>query len=133
MRLTNGASENTHKFMTDGIRYICENFKDRAPGTHSERKAQKFLKGQLEEWADEVEMEDFELHPNAFMGWIIPAGIIGIISVIFYWLTYKNVVDNPALAIIATIITWFALSCLVIEFLMYREYVDFLFPKKNIT
>lgn len=130
MRLTNGASESTYRFMVDGIRYICDNFKERAPGTHSERKAQKFLKSQLENWADEVEMEDFNLHPHAFMGWIPPAGIIGIISVICYWLTFKGVVTNPALAIVATIITWFALSCLVIEFLMYREYVDFLFPKK---
>lgn len=131
MRLTNGASEHTYKFMLDGIRYICDNFKDRAPGTHSERKAQKFLKTQLEDWADEVEMEDFELHPHAFMGWIPPAGIIGIISVIFYWLTYKGVVANPSLAIIAVVFTLFALSCLVVEFLMYREYVDFLFPKKT--
>lgn len=130
MRLTNGASESTYRFMVDGIRYICDNFKERAPGTHSERKAQKFLKSQLENWADEVEMEDFNLHPHAFMGWIPPAGIIGIISVICYWLTFKGVVTNPALAIVATIITWFALSCLVIEFLMYREYIDFLFPKK---
>ncbi len=131
MRLTNGAGESTHKFMIDGIRYVCENFKERAPGTHNERKAQKFLKSQLEQWSDKVEMEDFELHPTAFMGWIIPAGIIGIISVIFYWLTYKGVVDNCALAVAAVLLTWFALSCLVVEFLMYREYVDFLFPKKT--
>lgn len=130
MRLTNGASENTHKFMSDGIRYICENFKERAPGTHSERKAQKFLKGELEKWADEVEMEDFELHPHAFMGWIIPSAVLGILSVIFYWLTFRHVVDGPALAVISVIITLFALSCLIVEFLMYREYIDFLFPKK---
>lgn len=130
MRLTGGASESTHKYMVDGIRYICENFKDRAPGTHSERKAQKFLKGELEQWADEVEMEDFDLHPAAFMGWIPPAAVIGILSVAFYWLTYKGVVHNSALAIIATLLTIFAVCCLVIEFLMYREFVDFLFPKK---
>ena len=130
MRLTKGASESTHKYMLDGIRYVCDNFKERAPGTHSERSAQKFLKGELEQWADEVEMEDFNLHPNAFMGWIPPAGIIGIISVIFYWLTYRGVVNNASLAVAAVVLTWFALSCLVIEFLMYREYVDFLFPKK---
>lgn len=130
MRLTNGASESTHKYMTDGIRYICDNFKERAPGTHSERKAQKFLKAQLEEWADEVEMEDFELHPHAFMGWIPMAGVICILSVIFYWITYKGAVNNPALAVISVVLTLFALSCLVIEFLMYREYVDFIFPKR---
>lgn len=131
MKLTKGASEATQKYMVDGIRYVCENFKERAPGTHSERKAQKYLAGELEKWADKVEMEDFTLHPGAFMGWIPVAGVIGIISVLFFWLTYKNVVSGSVLAIIATIFVLLSLACLVIEFLMYREFVDFLFPKKT--
>ncbi len=130
MRLTNGASEGTQKYMLDGIRYICENFKDRGPGTHSERKAQKFLKKELEQWADEVETEDFYVHPAAFMGWIPPAGIICLISVLFYWITYKSANHSVALPIIACLLTFFALLCLIIEFLMYREFVDFLFPRK---
>lgn len=116
--------------MVDGIRYVCENFKERSPGSHSERKAQKYLKGELEQWADKVEMEDFSVHPAAFMGWIPAAGCIGIISVIFFWLTYKGVVSGPGLAIVATVFVLLALACLVIEFLMYREFVDFLFPRK---
>ena len=44
MKLTKGASEATQKYMADGIRYVCENFKERSPGSHSERKAQKYLK-----------------------------------------------------------------------------------------
>lgn len=131
MKLTKGASQATQKYMLDGIRYVCENFKDRAPGTHSERKAQKYLKGELEQWADKVEMEDFTLHPGAFMGWIPFGGIIGIISVLFYWLTYQGIVKGVALAVIATVFVLLALACLVIEFLMYREFVDFLFPKKT--
>lgn len=131
MKLTKGASEATQKYMVDGIRYVCENFKERAPGTHSERKAQKYLAGELEKWADKVETEDFTLHPGAFMGWIPVAGVFGIISVLFFWLTYKNVVTGSVLAIIATCIVLLSLACLVIEFLMYREFVDFLFPKKT--
>ncbi len=131
MRLTKGASQATQKYMLDGIRYVCENFKDRAPGTHSERKAQKYLKGELEKWADDVEMEDFTVHPGAFFGWMPVAGIIGIISVIFFWLTYKGVVNGSVLAIIATIFVLLSLACLIFEFLMYREFVDFLFPKKT--
>ncbi|MDE5669928.1 MAG: hypothetical protein K2I14_00465, partial [Eubacterium sp.] len=131
MKLTKGASEATQKYMVDGIRYVCENFKERAPGTSSERKAQKYLAGELEKWSDKVEMEDFDLHPGAFMGWIPVAGVIGIISVIFFWLTYKNVVPGSVLAIIATVFVLLSLACLVIEFLMYREFVDFLFPKKT--
>lgn len=130
MKLTKGASAATQKYMVDGIRYVCENFKERSPGSHSERKAQKYLKGELEQWADKVEMEDFSVHPAAFMGWIPAAGCIGIISVIFFWLTYKGVVSGPGLAIAATVFVLLALACLVIEFLMYREFVDFLFPRK---
>ena len=113
MKLTKVASEATQKYMVDGIRYVCENFKDRAPGTSSERKAQKYLAGELEKWADKVEVEDFDLHPGSFFGWIPPAGIIGIISVICFWLTYKSVVSGSVLAIIATVLVLFALSCLI--------------------
>ena len=56
MNLIKGASAATQKYMADGIRYVCENFKERSPGSHSERKAQKYLKKELEKWADKVEM-----------------------------------------------------------------------------
>ncbi|UKI23435.1 MAG: hypothetical protein L6V88_02775 [Anaerotruncus sp.] len=101
------------------------------PGLPQRKKSsKKYLKGELEQWADKVEMEDFSVHPAAFMGWIPAAGCIGIISVIFFWLTYKGVVSGPGLAIVATVFVLLALACLVIEFLMYREFVDFLFPRK---
>ncbi len=130
MKLTKGASTDTQKYMVDGIRYVCENFKERAPGSHSERKAQRYLKSEVEKWADKVEIEDFSVHPKAFLGWIPLAGIFCVISVIFYWLTYKGFVANCALAVISVIITLFSVCCLVFEFLMYREFIDFLFPKK---
>ena len=83
MKMTKGASAATQKYMADGIRYVCENFKERSPGSHSERKAQKYLKSELEKWADKVEMEDFSVHPAAFMGWIPAAAVIGMLAVLF--------------------------------------------------
>ncbi len=131
VRLTNGASADTRRYMADGIRYICENFKERSPGTHSERKAQKYLARELEKYADKVETEDFKLHPNAFMGWIPMAGVFSIISVVLYWLSFQGVCSSVILPIVSIIIVFFSLACLVVEFLMYREFVDFLFPKKT--
>lgn len=130
MKLTKGASEATQKYMADGIRYVCENFKERSPGSHSERKAQKYLKNELEKWADKVEMEDFSVHPAAFMGWIPAAAVIGMLAVLFYWLTYTGAVTGSGLAIASVVLTLLAVACLVVEFLMYREFVDFLFPRK---
>ncbi len=88
------------------------------------------MKSELENWADSVDKEDFDVHPAAFMGWIPVAGCIGILAVLFYWLTFKGPVDNSALAIISLVLVLFAVACLVFEFLMYRQFIDFLFPKK---
>ena len=58
MRLTSGASDGTSKLYNRRYSLMCAaNFKERAPGTHSERKAQSFLAGELEQWADDVQVE----------------------------------------------------------------------------
>ena len=131
MRLTSGASDGTRNYIVDGIRYVCANFKERAPGTHSERKAQSFLAGELEQWADDVQVENFNVHPHAFMGWIPAAGVVAMLSVLFYWLTFRGAVHGAALAVIALLLTVLAVICLVGEFLLYRECIDPLFPKKT--
>ena len=131
MRLTSGASDGTRNYIVDGIRYVCANFKERAPGTHSERKAQSFLAGELEQWADDVQVENFDVHPHAFMGWIPAAGVVAMLSVLFYWLTFRGAVHGSALAVIALLLTVLAVICLVGEFLLYRECIDPLFPKKT--
>ena len=48
------ASNETRQYMKDGIRYVCENFKNRAPGSKSERDAQAYFKTELEKYADEL-------------------------------------------------------------------------------
>ena len=114
------------KYMTDGIRYVCERYKNRAPGTESERKAQEFFRDELKKYADEVEMEDFDLHPHAFMGFIILAGLFSLISVFMYWLAPKGMV----FPIIGMVLTFVSILMFIFEFLMYRSFVDFLFPKR---
>lgn len=131
MRLTDGASSGTYKYMADGIQYVCENFKDRCAGTHSERKAQQFFKSELENWADDVKIEDFDVHPYAFFGWIPLAGVICVISVIFYWLTFFKVTESGVLCVISLLLSLFAMACFLGEFLFYRKFVDFLFPKRT--
>lgn len=124
-------SQSTMKYIADEIKYVCQTYKNRAPGTKSERDAQRHFKSELEKWADSVEVEDFDLHPAAFMGWIPFAGITSIISVALFWLTGQS--DSVLLPIIATVLTAFSTSCFVLEFLLYKRYVDFLFPKKVST
>lgn len=120
------ASKETLKFMVDGIRYVCENYKNRAPGTQSERDAQDYFKSVLSEYSDSVVTEDFDLHPAAFMGFIPVAAGFGIISTILFWFSKVSIV----LPIIAAVLMILAILMFIFEFLLYREFVDFLFPKK---
>ncbi|MDR1806230.1 MAG: M28 family peptidase [Clostridium sp.] len=124
-------SEELVQYMVSGITNICDKFKNRGPGTKSERDAQAQLKTELEEYADEVIMEDFNEHPAAFMGFIPLAALLAVTSVALYWF-------NPAngswlawlLGGLSVALPLFAALMFVFEFLMYRDFVDFLFPKK---
>lgn len=119
-------SKETLKYMTDGIRYICENFKKREPGTQSERDAQDYLKKELSKYSDEVISEDFEIHSKAFMGFIPIAAVFGVISVAMFWLAEKAAWASVVSAVLMTL----AVLMFIFEFMLYREFVDFLFPKR---
>lgn len=102
MSVTKSTKE-TLQFMLDGIKYVCENFKKRGPGTESERNAQAFFKKELEKYADSVEMEDFSLHPHAFMGFIIIAASLTLLSTVMFWLSPSSII----FPILGSVLTFF--------------------------
>lgn len=105
------------KYMIDGIKFVCQKYKRRSPGSQSERDAQDYFKKELSEFADEVYSEDFTLHPHAFMGFIFYSAIFSLIGVACYWLSPVSSV----LPVLGTVLTLLA----VLMFLF-----DFLFPKR---
>ncbi|MDR1463928.1 MAG: M28 family peptidase [Oscillospiraceae bacterium] len=119
-------SPTTRQYMIDGIRYICGTFKKRLPGSQPERNAQAFFQKELGGYCDNVMMEDFDLHPGAFMGFIPIAALFMLASVVLYWVGHGSV----AIAVIGFVLPLLALLMFLFEFLFYRNFVDFLFPKK---
>ncbi len=114
------------KYMTDGIKHVCQKYKRRGPGTQSERDAQDFFKEELKKYSDEVISDDFTVHPHAFMGFIFYSAAFSLIGIACYWLHSFSI----ALPIIGTILTLLAVLMFLFEFLFYGEFVDFLFPKR---
>ncbi|MBR5411300.1 MAG: M28 family peptidase [Clostridia bacterium] len=115
------------QYMLDGIRYVCETFKNRLPGSEGERGAQDYFKKELGEYADTVIDEDFNVHPGAFFGFIPPAAIFSLLSIVFYWIAarYSNIFLMAAVVMMTIAVLMF-----LFEFMFYRAFVDFLFPKK---
>ncbi len=131
------STQDTKQYMKDGIRYICENYKERGPGTKSERDAQEFLKGELEQWSDEVIMEDFKVSPHAFMGFISICVTLSFIAAGMFWFLpgsslLAGLSSTAQIAIMAVppVLMLFCLFMFLFEFLFYKEFVDFLFPTR---
>ncbi len=114
------------KYMVDGIKYVCQKYQRRSPGSQSERDAQDYFKKELAKFADEVYSEDFTLHPHAFMGFIFYSAIFSLVGIACYWLSAYS----PVLPVVGTVLTLLAVLMFLFEFLFYGEFVDFLFPKR---
>lgn len=125
-RLSPSVKKDTMAYITAGIAYVCRMFKSRAPGTQSERDAQDFFAKELEPWADEVHVEEFKLHPAAFMGFIPIAALFGIAGSVMFFLNRFGPSFRMTLAVL--ILVLIALLMFIFQFMLYRRFVDFLFP-----
>ncbi len=102
------------------IKKICKDIGPRPAGSESEKKAQEYIADQLKTCADEVTIEEFKLAPKAFMSFISICGTFLILAVVFSFLK---------LSVVSAILTAIAFICLLLEFVMYKEFYDCLFPK----
>ncbi|MBQ7202886.1 MAG: M28 family peptidase [Eubacterium sp.] len=109
-------------FSIEQITDICHNIGPRKPGSPEELKAQKFMQKTLDTLCEKTEIEDFTLHRQGFMGFIPFTVCMGVASVFVNWF------GKPLIAFIMCIL---AFVPLVLEFVMYKEFDDFLFPKQT--
>lgn len=94
----------------------------RPSGSEQELKGQKMLAEKLQPYASKVETEPFEVHRQAFMGFIPFTVVCGVVSVFINWFV------SPIAAFILCVLAFLPL---LFEFLRYNEFNDFLFPKQT--
>ena len=114
------------RFCMKGITRICNEIGPRRPGSPEELKAQQLMAKELEKSCDEVKIEEFTVHRQAFMGFI-PFTVACAISSVFV-----NAFVNPVIALILVILGFIPL---LLEFLMYKQFIDPLFighPSHNV-
>ncbi len=109
----------TVQYCCDQIKQIIEKVGPRAPGSPQELEAQKMMAKELEQWADDVQIEEFTVHRQAFMGFIPFTVAMGIIASFLYWFDH---------ALIGLILVLLGAIPLVLEFVMYKQFIDPLFP-----
>ncbi len=109
------------QFMADEITYLCKNFKDRDPGSDSEKGACEYMAQQLSELSDEVKVEPFEVHPASFMGWVYITVTCTLLAFVTYF--FANFVSIAL--IVAGVIP------MLLQFVFYKRALDPLYPAKT--
>jgi len=94
----------------------------RLAGTNQSRKAASMIKEKLSEFADEVQIEKFNVYQGAFLGWIRILVTCYLLGILFLWLGYP---------LISALVTILSLSILVFQFFFYKPMIDKLYPKRE--
>ena len=114
-------AEKYQDYVHNLIRQVLDEIGPRPSCSEAERKLGRLL---VREWmpvCDAVTMESFRCSPQAFLGFLPLAVLAYFAAVILYWL-YPPA--SPAMAAVS-------LSLVFFELVRYREFVDFLFPRKK--
>lgn len=117
--------ENT-QYAVKGITKIIKKIGPRAPGSPEELRAQEWMAKDLRNYCEKVNVEEFTVHRQAFMGFIPFTVACALAAVICYW--FFSPVAALALVILGMI-------PLVLEFGMYKQFIDRLFkghPSHNV-
>ena len=109
-------------FSVRGIKKICKDVGPRPAGREQEHEAQKLMAAELDGACDKVEIEPFDVHPGAFLGWILTDGIMMIAAIVLFFFGMSAI----ALALCAL-----SLIFAIVEFLLYKKLLDPFFPKKT--
>lgn len=110
------------EYAVKGITKVCRRIGPRKPGSPEEYRAQQWFQKDMKNYCEETRIEEFTLHRQGFMGFIPFTVACGIASVFVNWFA------SPIAALILCIC---AFVPLFFEFLMYKEFDDFLFPKQT--
>jgi len=101
---------------------IIDKFGPRLAGDPSTKKAADLLKDEFGKYCDSTELQEFDVNPKAFLGWIKLITVLYTISIILLW------IDLP---LIAAIWITIGIIIMVMEFFLYQEFVDVFWKKKK--
>lgn len=120
-------------FTVREIKKVCKEIGPRPAGEENEQKAQDYVENLMGGIADDVKREPFDVHPKAFMSWVLIDGIGMLIASVLMILAHLNVFPSAsgAFRIASVVISAVAIILLLAEFLFYKEFIDFLLPKRT--
>ncbi|MFA6450290.1 MAG: M28 family peptidase [bacterium] len=114
-------AEKYTNFMYNFIKRVMDEVGPRVPCSEDEKKAGRMLVNELKPVCDRVDVEKFRCSPYAFLGFLPFAVLLYLVALPLYWYY-----PPAALAISVA-----GFCMLFFQFVRYREFLDFMFPKRE--
>lgn len=104
------------------IKRVCKEIGPRPCGSDEEKRTAEYMMNEFKSCSDSSSMEEFTVHPSAFLGWFK----VDAVALIFSMLCL--IFGLTVLSYIGIAISVF---CLIAEFVFYKEAIDIFYPKKT--
>lgn len=118
------------QYMYEFIKKVCVEVGPGAPATPQEKARGEIVKNEMKTFCDKVEEEEFILAPDAFLGWFkLGCSLICVGYVLFHLSLFP--IAPVWFAFGSMVIAFWLLLMLVFEFILYSEFIDFLYPRKK--
>jgi len=124
----NLVSDKDSEYVYELVKKICTEIGPGCPCSGQEFKRAMVFKEELEKIADKVDIEKFKCSPRAFLGWYRLGGILAGFATMFFLLSYYGI-SSLLFSIIGLIISIFIFLMMLFEFLLSKEFIDFLYKK----
>jgi hypothetical protein len=114
------------------IKDVCTTIGPGCPCSPQEIARGMKVKDELEKnvQVDDVHAEEFTCAPNAFLGWFQPAVLLAVGAMVCFYLS----LDTATALLFSTIalaIAVFIIVVVIFQFILTREVIDFMYPKKK--
>lgn len=122
-------------YIMDEIKHIISTFGSRASSSEGERRAMDYMAERCGDFGcNKVQKDTFCVHPTAYMGWIyISVSLVlaaSLLCVIGAVVIMPQKAISSVYGICVTFIV-FAIAIMVLEFILYKKPIDFIFPKEH--
>lgn len=114
------------QYMIDEITHIIKSFGKRDPGSEGEKVACEYMADVLKNdcGCDRIQIEHFKENPGSFFGWIYITMTLVLLSIpVFFFVS----------SLLSAIMIAFGFVICILQFGMYKKFVDKLFPEKTGT
>ena len=117
------------RYITEGIESICKHHKRRTAGSETVRSAQAEMAASMKDCVDEIRTQQFEIHPQAFMGSVPLEAFLCLISCAF---VLVGVYRSQSWAYMVSLVFMMsAVVAVVAEYALYRQLTDRFYPRKT--